>query len=116
MTAAREVILSFEEARHLVEQHARLRAKGQESVRLLDAFGRVLAEPISADRDFPPFDRAARDGYALQAADFAHVPAALDVVGEIRAGARDGVAELGPGQAAAIMTGAPVPPGADAGG
>src|SRR5438445_13702459 len=81
------LILSFEEARHVVEAHAaRLRPRGKELADLLDAAGQVLAEPIVADRNFPPFPRAARDGYALQAADLANLPATLEVVGDVKAG------------------------------
>jgi molybdopterin molybdotransferase len=110
------LILSFEEARHVVEAHAaRLRPRGKELADLLDAAGQVLAEPIVADRNFPPFPRAARDGYALQAADLANLPVKLEVVGEIKAGAApESSFELHSGQAAAIMTGAPAPSGADA--
>jgi molybdopterin molybdotransferase len=112
------LILSFEEARHLVEEHAgHLRPRGKELVELLEGAGagQVLAEPIFADRNFPPFPRAMRDGYAVRAADLSPLPATLEVVGEIKAGARtEDVPTLQPGQAAAIMTGAPAPPGADA--
>src|SRR5438105_3177628 len=110
------LILSFEEARHVVEAHAaRLRPRGKELADLLDAAGQVLAEPVVADRNFPPCPRAARDGYALRAADLAKLPATLEVVGEIKAGAApESAFELHPGEAAAIMTGAPVPSGADA--
>ena len=111
------LILSFEEARHLVEDHAaRLRPRGKELVELLEGgAGQVLAEPIFADRNFPPFPRAMRDGYAVRAADLPTRPATLEVIGEIKAGARaEDVPTLQPGQAAAIMTGAPAPPGADA--
>ncbi|MGC2194372.1 MAG: hypothetical protein WA628_06830, partial [Terriglobales bacterium] len=63
-------ILSFEEARHVVEQHAAQVQPGKvEDVELLASLGRVLARAVSADRDFPPFRRAMRDGYAVRAAD-----------------------------------------------
>ncbi len=78
-----------------------------------DALSRVLAGDVAADTDLPPFDRAAMDGYALRAEDVAGAPAALEVVGEVRAGQWPDLT-VGPGQAARIMTGAPVPPGADA--
>ena len=108
-------VLSFEDARHSVEQHAAtVRAQGRELVGLLDSSGRVLAEAVAADRDFPPFRRAARDGYAVRAADVATLPAILRVVGEIRAGEAAPKVQVGQGEAAAIMTGAPAPPGADA--
>jgi molybdopterin molybdotransferase len=106
-------LLSFEQARHVVEEHAsRLRSPGRERLSLVHSAGRVLAEPVVADRNFPPFPRATRDGYAVRAADLSPLPATLAVVGEIRAGA-DVTIQVGSGQAAAIMTGAPVPPGAD---
>jgi molybdopterin molybdotransferase len=111
------MVVSFEEARRIVdEQAARLRPQGKELVGLLESAGRVLAEPIHADRDFPPFRRAARDGYAVRAADLATLPTTLPIVGEIRAGAPAESAALTvqPGQAVSIMTGAPTPEGADA--
>jgi len=108
-------ILSFEEARALVEDHAsRLRAKGRELLGVLDTQGRVLAEPIHADRDFPPFPRSTRDGYAIRAADLDKLPADLQIIGEIKAGGVLSTLLVESGQAAAIMTGAPVPNGADA--
>jgi molybdopterin molybdotransferase len=115
--AEQATILSFEEARHIVEDHAaRLHPRGKQLVDLLSSCGEALAEPVFADRDFPPFPRAARDGYALHASDLEKVPATLEVIAEIKAG--DSPDEKGvrvvPGQAAAIMTGAPAPAGADA--
>ena len=109
-------ILSFEQARHLVEEHAgALRPQGKELVALLDSAGQILAEPMLADRNFPPFPRASRDGYALRAADLAKLPATLKVITEIKAGATaDASLKIESGQAAAIMTGAPAPPGCDA--
>ena len=111
------MILSFEDARHLVEEHAaRLRPRGKELVELLDSVGQVLAEPVVADRNFPPFPRATRDGYAVRAADLAKLPAKLEVIGEIKAGVApaDVPVKLESDQAASIMTGAPAPAGADA--
>lgn len=110
-------ILSFEAARHVVEQHAsQVQPTASESVDLLASANRVLAQTVTADRDFPPFRRAMRDGYAVRAADLADLPATLEVVAEIKAGAAPEAlpSELGRGQAAAIMTGAPAPNGADA--
>jgi molybdopterin molybdotransferase len=101
--------LTFEEARECVLRNAR-RASGTESVCLADAAGRVLAETVAADRDYPPFPRSARDGYALRAAD---LPRDLNIIGEVRAGeVFEG--EVKPGEAVEIMTGAPLPAGADA--
>ena len=110
-------ILSFEDARHLVEQHAAgVRPIDVETVDLLSSSARVLAQAVSADRDFPPFRRAMRDGYAVRASDLAQLPATLEVIGEIKAGAaaREMPTNVANGQAAAIMTGAPAPEGADA--
>jgi molybdopterin molybdotransferase len=81
-----------------------------EEVALDAAAGRVLAVDVAADRDSPALDRSARDGYAVRAAD---LPGELEVIGEVRAGERFAGA-VGPGQAVEIMTGAPVPAGADA--
>jgi molybdopterin molybdotransferase len=108
--------LTFEQARHRVEQHAAaLRPRGKELVKLLDSPGQILAEPVLADRNFPPFPRATRDGYAVRATDLAHLPATLAVIAEIKAGATaDASLKVESGQAAAIMTGAPAPPGCDA--
>jgi len=75
--------------------------------------GRILAEDIVADTDLPPFDRAQMDGYAVRAADVANVPASLRIVGESAAGA-GWHHEMKAGEAVRIMTGAPVPTGADA--
>jgi molybdopterin molybdotransferase len=77
------------------------------------ALGRVLAEPVRAGRTLPPWDVSAMDGYALRAAEAAHPPATLRVAFEVAAGG-DRARALGPGEAARIFTGAPIPPGADA--
>lgn len=107
-------VLSFEDARRCVEDHASgLKPQGKELVELLDSVGRVLAESIVADRNFPPFPRATRDGFAVRASDLARLPADLKVVGEIRAGAQTAI-KVEVGQAASIMTGASAPAGADA--
>jgi len=82
------------------------------SVPLLDALGLVLAEDVSADRDVPPFRNSAMDGYAVRADDVARAPAQLRVVGEIAAGGFPDRA-IGRGEAMRIMTGAPMPDGAD---
>lgn len=78
-----------------------------------EVLGRILAEDVIADSDLPPFDRAQMDGYAVRAADVARVPAQLPIVGESSAGA-GWHQEMKAGEAVRIMTGAPVPAGADA--
>jgi molybdopterin molybdotransferase len=99
------------EAIQIVLQHTR--KLEVESVALGDAMGRVLAEDIIADSDLPPFDRAQMDGYAVRAADIAKTPAGLRIVGESAAGV-GWHQEMKTGEAVRIMTGAPVPKGADA--
>ncbi|MBX5493989.1 MAG: molybdopterin molybdotransferase MoeA [Bryobacteraceae bacterium] len=83
---------------------------GVEKVSLADAAGRVLAEPVCADRDYPPLARSIRDGFAVRASGFT---GSARVVGEVRAGEQFR-GEVGEGEAVEIMTGAPVPDGADA--
>jgi molybdopterin molybdotransferase len=113
-----EKVIGFAEALATVLGHAeRLRVDGREirmeRVGLLDAAGRVLGEPILADRDQPPFDRATRDGFAVRAAEIA-AGLELRVMGQVRAGERWTGGAVGSGEAVEIMTGAPVPAGADA--
>ncbi len=104
--------LTFDEARSTVLREVRARAgtPATETLAPLDAAGRVLAEAIAADRDYPPFPRSARDGFAVRAAD---LPGTLRVIGEVRAGDRF-TGSVRPGEAVEIMTGAPLPDGADA--
>jgi len=83
-----------------------------ECVGLLEAAGRVLAETVSADRDIPLLANSAMDGYAVQAADLVQPPVRLRVVGEVAAGYVSTV-QVEPGAAVRIMTGAPLPAGAD---
>jgi molybdenum cofactor synthesis domain-containing protein len=84
-----------------------------ESIDLSSAVRRVLAEDIIADSDLPPFDRSQMDGYAVKAADTLKSPVNLKIVGESAAGA-GWHEKLKKGEAVRIMTGAPVPDGADA--
>jgi molybdopterin molybdotransferase len=114
-----ENVLSFEDARRTVLAHANKVHSWRrqvEQVPILASLGRVLADDVIADRDFPPFPRATRDGYAVRSEDVQRVPAELIVAGEIRAGGDvpAGFTRLGRGEAFSIMTGAPVPDGADA--
>jgi len=117
-TAAQSAgVLSFEEAYEVVRERCRaiLAAAGRlgEEVLLVQALGRVLAEPVMADRDFPPFARATRDGFAVRAQDLADGVMILRVVGQVRAGDSYDL-PVASGEAVEIMTGAAVPAGADA--
>ena len=100
LTAAREAVFS-----HLPEP-------GIEDVAVKAAGGRYLAEDVVADRDLPPADRSAMDGFAVRAADLAAPPVVLDCVAEVAAGS-DARPEVTAGTCARIFTGANVPPGAD---
>jgi molybdopterin molybdotransferase len=105
-------VVEFDQALKIVLGHASfLAAPPIESEPLLACAGRVLAEDIRADRDQPPFDRSTRDGFAVRAADTA---GDLTLVGQVRAGEIWQGAPLKPGTAIEIMTGAPIPEGADA--
>jgi molybdopterin molybdotransferase len=92
---------------------AAMRTLGTERVPLQQALGRVLAEDVRANRDQPPYDVSAMDGFAIRSADLVSVPATLEIIEDIRAGDMPKQV-IQPGQCARIMTGAPVPPGADA--
>lgn len=83
-----------------------------ERVRLDEVLGRVLAQDVVADSDLPPFDRSQMDGYAVRAEDVKAAPVRLRIVGESAAG-RGWHNQMEEGQAVRIMTGAPVPAGAD---
>ncbi len=108
-----ERVVSFDEALEIVlAQAAWARTPRVERMRLEDATGRVLAVPITADRDQPPFDRSTRDGYAVRAAD-AMAGTWLAVAGQVRAGTH-WQGEVRPDETVEIMTGAPLPEGADA--
>ena len=81
-------------------------------VDLASATGYVLSEPIVADRDVPPVNRSAMDGYAVRFADIENCPVTLNLVGEVAAGS-DRVPVLNAGECVAIYTGANIPPSAD---
>ncbi|ADE12888.1 molybdopterin molybdotransferase MoeA [Sideroxydans lithotrophicus] len=86
---------------------------GTENVALEQCLGRVLAEDVRANRDQPPYDVSAMDGFALRSADVAKAPATLEIIEDIKAGDMPRKT-VQAGQCTRIMTGAPVPPGADA--
>src|SRR5579872_3984131 len=83
-----------------------------ETVPLQQALGRVLAKDVIAPRDQPPFASSAMDGWAVRGADALQADVTLEIVGESAAG-RGFQGRIGPGQAARIFTGAPLPDGAD---
>ena len=106
-------MLTYDQARRtVIEQVAKHEGQcATTSLTLCDALGHVLAQEVKADRDYPPFNRSTRDGYAVRAADV-DVGATLHCAGEIKAG--DTVtAPLAPNTCVQIMTGAALPPGAD---
>jgi len=109
------MILSYEQALCTVKEKVtavppRL---ATQFVPLEQALGRVLAVDVRADRDYPPFHRSARDGYAVRSQDLLTAPVTLECIGEVAAGGHfEGNA--GAGQCTGIMTGAPLPEGADA--
>ena len=89
------------------------RTPRRETIEIEEAFGRVLMREVRADRDYPPFNRSTRDGFAVRSADASAPGARLECIGELRAGGNF-AGTLGPGQCLEIMTGASVPAGADA--
>ena len=111
------LMIEYQDARALVLSAAK--ALPAETVPLARALGRTLARDVRAREDIPPFTKATMDGYAVRAADTrlagpdAAAEVKLDVLEDLPAGRLSRKA-LGPGQAARIMTGAPLPGGADA--
>ena len=114
MPAAPSLVLSYPEAAALVQSHIGSLVstpRPVESVPLQEASGRVLATPVTADRDQPPFPRSTRDGFACRAAELR--AGSLQIAGLLRAGQPWSGGGLPAGRAIEIMTGAAVPPGAD---
>ncbi|MFD3897332.1 gephyrin-like molybdotransferase Glp [Streptomyces cellulosae] len=113
-TAEADHLWSVDE--HLNDILATVRPLDPIELNLLDAQGCVLVEDVTVPVSLPPFDNSSMDGYAVRVADVAgaseEYPASLEVVGDVAAGAAD-LVHVGPGQAARIMTGAPLPPGAE---
>ncbi|MGC1484899.1 MAG: gephyrin-like molybdotransferase Glp [Candidatus Acidiferrum sp.] len=107
-------MLTYEQARQKVIEHIGKKKgpRATEQVRVGEALGYVLAQEVKTDREYPPFNRATRDGYAVFAAD-ATTGATLKCTGEIKAGDRV-TKELWTETCVQIMTGAAVPSGADA--
>src|ERR1700687_3306291 len=108
-------MLPYAEARRKVIEVAGAlrRTPLRETVEIEQSFGRVLAREVRADRDYPPFNRSTRDGFAVRSADVTVAGVHLECIGELRAGGSfEGT--VGPGQCVEIMTGASIPAGADA--
>lgn len=107
--------ITLEEATQLLYDHASVITQ-TENVTLLNAPGRVLAQDIYAEMDLPPFHKSAQDGYAVRSPDLLdatrETPAILQVTGQLFAGSAINCS-IEPGQAARVMTGASIPPGAD---
>lgn len=104
-------MLTVEQAREQIL--SRVHVLAAERVALPESLGRVLAEPVVSTREIPPWPNSSMDGYAVRAADTARPPATLTIVERIAAGVLP-TRPLGPGEAARIFTGAPLPAGADA--
>ena len=108
-------MITVDEALDKILSH--IRPLGFEKVSLLDSLGRVIGEDIHARRDIPPFDNSAMDGYALISKDVANAspnrPVRLEVIEDLPAGSVS-KKRLQKEKAIRIMTGAPVPQGADA--
>jgi len=108
--------LTVKKALQLVIDHCKqLKDKdlSSEVIPIREAYGRILAESVYLDTDQPPFDRSMRDGYAILSEDIQELPARLKCLGEVKAGEVSSLC-LKKGEALQIMTGAPVPAGADA--
>lgn len=110
-------LMTFEEAKKVVNEQLKLKPSGEEEISLLEAYNRVLAEDVVASIDIPPFKRSTVDGYAVKAADTfgaeENQPAQLRICGSVSVGEQPKI-KVNPGEAAEIVTGAPIPEGADA--
>ena len=110
-------LLTFDEARQIIHQHFKPKPLGVEEITLLEACNRVLAEDITATLDIPPFNRSTVDGYAVKAQDTfgadENKPARLNICGTVSVGEPTKTA-VTHGTAVEIVTGAPIPEGADA--
>ncbi|MDI6869078.1 MAG: molybdopterin molybdotransferase MoeA [Coprothermobacterota bacterium] len=108
-------MVSYEEALKIVLENCRPLAS--KKIELEDAFGLVLSEDIYSPENIPPFDNSAMDGYAVRAEDVLEAteerPVSLEIIQDLKAGTFAKTL-VEPGKATRIMTGAPIPPGADA--
>jgi putative molybdopterin biosynthesis protein len=110
-------LLTLDEAKHVIQQHFKPKPLGVEEILLLDACNRVLAENVVATFDIPPFNRSTVDGYAVKAEDTfgadENKPVKLKICGTVNVGEPPKIAVTS-GKSAEIVTGAPIPRGADA--
>ncbi len=110
-------LMSFDEAKQAIDEKLKLGVVGEEETLLLEAYGRILAEKVVSTLDIPPFDRSTVDGYAVKAEDTFGAeegqPAKLAALGMVSVGEQPKIC-IEKGEAAEIVTGAPVPEGADA--
>ncbi|TRO52506.1 molybdopterin biosynthesis protein, partial [Candidatus Bathyarchaeota archaeon] len=110
-------LMSFDEAKQAIDEKLKLGVVGEEEKLLLEAYGRILAENVVSALDIPPFNRSTVDGYAVKAEDTFGAeegqPAKLAVLGMVSVGEQPKIC-IEKGEAAEIVTGAPVPEGADA--
>ncbi|MEM2080780.1 MAG: molybdopterin-binding protein [Candidatus Bathyarchaeia archaeon] len=109
--------MTFDEAKKVIDERLRRKALGGEEIALLDAYNRVLAEDVVASLNIPPFNRSTVDGYAVKAADTfgaeENQPVQLRICGSVSVGEQPKIT-VNQGEAAEIVTGAPIPEGADA--
>ncbi|MDP4218536.1 MAG: molybdopterin molybdotransferase MoeA [Bacteroidota bacterium] len=103
-------MIGFREAQQLLTAHAA--SFGKETIPLASAYGRVLATALFADRDYPPFNRSAMDGYAIRFEDFKNGLRRFSIAGTLYAG-MEALIPVRSGQCCKIMTGAPVPEATD---
>jgi molybdenum cofactor synthesis domain-containing protein len=110
-------LMSFNEAKRAIGEQLKIGVVGEEETPLLEAYGRILAESVVSTLDIPPFNRSTVDGYAVKAEDTFGAeegqPAKLAVLGMVSVGEQPKIC-VEKGEAAEIVTGAPVPEGADA--
>jgi len=110
-------LMTFDEAKHVIDEQIKLEVLGDEEIPLLEAYDRVLRENVVSVLDIPPFNRSTVDGYAVKAEDTfgagENQPAKLALRGMVSVGELSQL-YVGKGEAAEIVTGAPVPEGADA--
>jgi putative molybdopterin biosynthesis protein len=110
-------LLTLDEARRVIERHFKARPLGTEMIPLLSAYNRILSESVTATLDIPPFNRSTVDGYALKAQDTfgadENRPVRIKVCGIVNVGEATKI-RLAGNESAEIVTGAPIPDGADA--